>query len=252
MQRRLELSNGHHIRIGDAAGWPCGQPKYSDVLFIEYQGRLGHPSSYGMLGGAAVTSEVSVPTGGALSCDGKPYPESLAGLSDDVSFGLPAEFLAEIRLASSELLADRYGLSIEIAAHGRVGSSPYVFGALARFLISMLQEPVTVGSTDQMIRSLWGTARDGQDASLRWEVEVVDVFDITGRDGVVIVGRWLTEGVIRAGTTGVLVRADQEDRVYKLSVELHQPEAGVAVFLPGRRKKDVAPGDRLASTYEFS
>ncbi len=85
------------------------------------------------------------------------------------------------------------------------------------------------------------------DESQPWEVVIADVFDISGRAGVAIVGRWLVEGVIRSGSTAVLTHEGQEVRIDNIGVEFHGPENAVALFLPGRTKANVTAGDRLSS-----
>jgi len=99
---------------------------------VEWAARPGHPSSYGLLGGhlgGAPSDRDAWPTG--------QYPESLAGHSDVVEFGLPQEYLDALAAVRGELV-------VTVAAHGRVGSSIVVFRRLASVLIDFLTNGIPV------------------------------------------------------------------------------------------------------------
>lgn len=85
-----------------------------------------------------------------------------------------------------------------------------------------------------------------------WEIVITDVFDISGRNGVAIVGTWLVEGEVRSGSAAMLTHEGQAARVDNIGVDIHQPGKEVALFLPGRTKGNVVAGDRLSSAAELS
>lgn len=249
MRRLLTLDGGHKLVIADGVDWPVQGPAGSSGILAEFLGRYGHPSSYGLLGGTLSTSGETAPSGGVLPGDRKRYWGSLMGESATVSFGLPARYLQEVRLVSDLVLGDRNGLRIEIAAHDSVASSPYVFGALSRFVIMLLQSPDSGDEPDELLAELWNEAWKAQHASLCWEIEVTDVFQLTGRNGLNIAGRWITHGSVRGDSTGILIRGNTERHIDGLVVEFHQPADGIHLFLPGLSKSDLDPGDRLLSPY---
>jgi hypothetical protein len=93
---------------------------------VEWAGRVGHPSSYGFLGGTREDkSEVRVQPSGAR------FRDSLASTSDDVRRGLEPEY--EVAILDA-LGSQPHGVLVSQAAHGAIGSSPRVFARLARFL----------------------------------------------------------------------------------------------------------------------
>lgn len=102
------------------AGTPAATPAQ---LAIEWVGRAGHPSSYGLLGGVLAT-----PGGfdAALDVD-RPYRRSLAGIDDETSWGLPAEYRSALAPWASTI-------RFTVAAHGIHGSSPRAFERLGEAL----------------------------------------------------------------------------------------------------------------------
>lgn len=112
-----------------------------DGLAVEWAGQVGHPSSYGLLGGrAGEVTRLEVPERGS-------YQGSLAGASDEVAFGLPAEY----RQAVGQGL--RSPVALTVAAHGQVGSSAYVFRRLASLLSALISDGVP--ATDPDLWLLW-------------------------------------------------------------------------------------------------
>lgn len=103
-----------------------------DDLVLEFAGRIGHPSSYGLLGGHGVPGQTTY----ELRVAGRPFVESMAARGDDVEFGLPSEY----RRAISGSVAT--GLVVTVAAHGRVSSSQLVFRWLALTLRDWLRHGV--------------------------------------------------------------------------------------------------------------
>lgn len=97
---------------------------------VEWVGRSGHPSSYGLLTGArSESARIAVVDGGAR------FREALAGRNDSVNWGLPQEYTAAIEAV---LHAEPQQVVISQAAHGEIGSSPYVFACLTRLLCRIL------------------------------------------------------------------------------------------------------------------
>jgi hypothetical protein len=105
-------------------------------LTVEWAGRSGHPSSYGLLTGRlSARPSIAAPDAGVA------YPDSLAGAADDVRWGLPAEYRRAVAEAVAGLAEP---LRITDAAHGLAGSSPYVFRVLTGLLGRMLATGVPV------------------------------------------------------------------------------------------------------------
>lgn len=97
---------------------------------VEWAGRIGHPSSYGLLGGApARVPSVNVREGGGR------FTDALAASVDDVRWGLPLEYEGPVL---EVLVAQPRPVYITRAAHGLIGSSEMVFRALTRLLCQIL------------------------------------------------------------------------------------------------------------------
>lgn len=116
MSVRLQWTHG--FRSGS------GLPSSANV---EWAGRIGHPSSYGLLGGTRTTGAPQV----AVWPDAAPFRHSLAGRGDHVRWGLPQEYEAPLLDA---LRRQPVPMRISTAAHGEVGSSLHVFQSLAALL----------------------------------------------------------------------------------------------------------------------
>jgi hypothetical protein len=86
MMRELNRRLASWLRTWTPPDAPAGIAPAA--VCVEWASRLGHPSSYGLLGGhlgAAASECLAWPTGR--------YAQSLAGRSDQVEFGLPDEYL---------------------------------------------------------------------------------------------------------------------------------------------------------------
>ena len=94
-------------------------------VVVEWAGRLGHPSSYGLLGIAPGAPRAKIVDA--------PFPRSLAGRLDVVRFGLPPEYVAVVD-----------GEDITVAAHGAAGSSVLVF----RALLAVLKKEIVMKASD--------------------------------------------------------------------------------------------------------
>jgi hypothetical protein len=114
---RLRIVSGHTRRSG------CHGPAW---VHAEWAGRVGHPSSYGLLGGTRVDKSAV-----RIQASGAKFRDSLASGADDVRWGSQPEF--EVAILDA-LQSQPQGVLVSQAAHGAIGSSPYVFARLARFL----------------------------------------------------------------------------------------------------------------------
>jgi len=120
------------------------QDKFKQAA-IEVAIPLGGRSMYGLLGGelrpgSSPILDVNISMG---SPKGRLFADSLAGTTDEVRVGLPAEYAEAvfdgIALARGELTRLAAGrLLINRAAHGAVGSCDAVFKHLAAALIKLL------------------------------------------------------------------------------------------------------------------
>lgn len=84
------------------------------------------------------------------------YEASLAGQVDEVRVGLPAEYAQAVLEATCDEASEGLApgiVTIDRAAHGRVGSSMLLFDQLARLVVRVLAAPVP--SEDQ-IRNAFG------------------------------------------------------------------------------------------------
>jgi hypothetical protein len=117
------------LRIWTTLGYRSGSDLPSSAT-VEWSGRAGHPSSYGLLGGRRSSRpHISVFPSGAK------FRDALASSSDDVRWGLPAEYEAAVGLALESQLQT---VAVSQAAHGLVGSSVDVFRALTVLLCRLL------------------------------------------------------------------------------------------------------------------
>lgn len=118
------------LRLRTPPDAPSGSPR--DALVVEFAGQVGHPSSYGMLGGHTTAAETTfdVPLNGLF------YPDSMAASEDRATFGLPLEY----RWAVLEAMPT--GLVVTVAAHGAVSSSEAIFARLTHLLGALLQSPL--------------------------------------------------------------------------------------------------------------
>lgn len=129
---------------------PNGQGLQAESATIEWVGRVGHPSSYGLIGGAlAETSGIALNEGRRSRFRG-----SLAGSLDKVYWGLEDEYRAAIEAALAE---GGQPVLVSRAAHGEVGSSAYVFAALTRFLCHVLASDLSTSDEEvwRIFDSCW-------------------------------------------------------------------------------------------------
>jgi hypothetical protein len=125
---------------------------------VEFRGRLGHPSSFGLVAGRSASP--SHPS--SIVVDELVSGEPLKVPIDDVRLGLPAEYRQAILGAFER---SPYRVDLTDAAHGKVGSSPVIFFALTVSLIQVLQRgPEFV--TEQQLWAWWDDARDAARTAL--------------------------------------------------------------------------------------
>ncbi|WP_141718835.1 hypothetical protein [Curtobacterium sp. ER1/6] len=112
-----------------------------DEYLVEWRSdRIGHPGSYGCLGGRLATGS---PAPVHAARDGSPFLTSLAGSADTVLWGLPDEYRAAVDGVPLRLTITR-------AAHGEASSSLGVFRDLAHvlWLVCSTQNTVTDGQIE--------------------------------------------------------------------------------------------------------
>lgn len=139
------------LRIRSGLGYQDGSdlPSFVDV---EWVGRAGHPSSYGLLGGMRSPS----PQLKIWNSSGR-FKESLAGSADQVFWGLPNEYESAVDEA---LTYQASAIRIGTAAHGVVGSSSVVFGRLTFLLGRLLGGGVPAEDHEiwRLLDSCWNAA----------------------------------------------------------------------------------------------
>jgi hypothetical protein len=109
--------------------------------------QVGHPSTYGLLGGREARGETESPFNLPLGR----YTASLAGKADVVEFGLPSQYERVV------LDEGRSRFIVTVAAHSRVSSSPLVFRGLARMLVWVLDHGTP--TTDEEMWAAWDSAK---------------------------------------------------------------------------------------------
>jgi hypothetical protein len=134
------------LRIWSDGDWPIGATAVGNVA-LEWIGRSGHPSSYAPLGGNLSSMTVRLD----VREEDEAFNDSLAGVSDDVRFGLPIEYRQSVMDGLARVLGSR-GCQVTVAAHGLVGSSPIAFGQVAGLLGRPLFDPLLCDAADE---ELW-------------------------------------------------------------------------------------------------
>ncbi|MFG3301011.1 hypothetical protein [Micromonospora chersina] len=133
-QSRLVVWTGNDGPVPAAAG----------VVGLEYRGRLGHSSSYGLLMARVADSP-------GVQFDLRPASVALSVPCDEVTLGLTEpEYRAALYAAGHDL---RAGLVITGAAEGKFGSSIVVFTRLAAVLSVLL----AVGAESVDATKAWAT-----------------------------------------------------------------------------------------------
>lgn len=129
--RRVLIRDGStmSLRVESGVGVRTGSALPSWVT-VEWSGRIGHPSSYGLLGGAPSR----VPSVNVMEAGGR-FADALAASVDDVRWGLPLEYEGPVL---EVLVAQPRPVNISRAAHGLIGSSEMVFRALTHLLCHIL------------------------------------------------------------------------------------------------------------------
>ena len=139
------------MRIWTPPDAPAGSVAAAPVA-VEWGGRIGHPSSYGLLGGQLIDGQTQI----LVPEDGGPFHGALAAWSERVVFGLAAEYRSAI---TSEAPV---GLALTVAAHGDMSSSRMVFRWLTCFLVDLLETGVPENSENTWLRFDAATVRAGR------------------------------------------------------------------------------------------
>lgn len=158
MPNLIEIPRSGRLRIwGRGEFLPGEATAPADRVVVEWAGRTGHASSYGLLGATAPDGPME--TRIEIAHEGAPFDGSLAGANDHVVFGLLDDYRAAIRAASSVFT---FPMIVQVAAHGAIGSSELVFERLTDLLAPLVycsdQE-----RTDNIVGLWWErawTARD--------------------------------------------------------------------------------------------
>ncbi|MGK5737849.1 hypothetical protein [Micromonospora sp. URMC 103] len=123
-------------------------PAEVEVVGVEYRGRLGHPSSYGLLMARATDSP-------GVQLDLDPMRAVLSVPSDEVTLGLTEPEYAEALHAAGRDLAT--GLVITAIGQGLYGSSVVVFTRLVA-VISLLLATGLESADEVDIWASWDSA----------------------------------------------------------------------------------------------
>ncbi|MER7420987.1 hypothetical protein ABT346_30115 [Micromonospora peucetia] len=141
---RRELARNQLSRFVVWTGDDGPVPAAAGVVGVEYRGRLGHPSSYGLLMAHATDSL-------GVQFDIRSTSVALSVPCDEVALGLTEPEYRAALFAAGLVLGS--GLVITGAGEGQVGSSVVVFTRLAAVLSVLLA--VGPGSVDDA--ELWAT-----------------------------------------------------------------------------------------------
>ncbi|MFI7070617.1 hypothetical protein [Micromonospora sediminicola] len=141
---RRELARNHLSRLVVWTGDDGPVQAAAGAVGLEYRGRLGHPSSYGLLMAYATESR-------GVQFDFRSTPVALSVPCDGVTIGLPEpEYRAALSAAG---LALGVGLIVTGVGEGRVGSSVVVFTRL----VAVLSVLLAVGSESVEDAEVWTT-----------------------------------------------------------------------------------------------
>ena len=153
MSNLIEIPRRGRLRIyGHGELLPGEAIAPESRIVVEWAGRIGHASSYGLLG-ATETNHLT-DTAIELDHEGTNFHASLAGATDQVVFGLLDEYRAAIRAASSVFT---FPMTVRIAAHAAIGSSAIVFERLTD-LLAPLVYATDAERTDDLVRLWWERA----------------------------------------------------------------------------------------------
>lgn len=141
---RRELARNQLSRLVAWTGDDGPVPAAAGVVGVEFRGRLGHPSSYGLLMAHATDSR-------GVQFDIRSAPVALSVPCDEVALGLTEpEYRAALSAAG---LALGSGLVITGVGEGQAGSSVVVFTRL----VAVLSVLLAVGSESVDDAELWAT-----------------------------------------------------------------------------------------------
>lgn len=146
MIRLLRSDLGRHgLRIWSDGDWPLDGAPAAGVA-VEWAGRVGHPTSYMLIGGSpADRFSVKASPGGPL------FDTSLAGSGDVVRFGLPVEYRRAVEQGAA-ITPDGVACEVSIAGHGEIGSSIVAFRAGTIFLRAIMDRVASLSDEDLSAR----------------------------------------------------------------------------------------------------
>ncbi|WP_146231151.1 hypothetical protein [Micromonospora sicca] len=144
-----EFKRGALSRITIWAGQDGPVPLDEGTVGVEYRGRIGHPSSYGLVAGRFSPDNAEVLVDPGLNAE---LAASISVSGDRVIDGMSEpEYEAIIRKSAREL-----GLCVVVVLAGEIGSSQVVFSRLARVLHMALISPDLMRNDDQVWKSWEG------------------------------------------------------------------------------------------------
>lgn len=148
---RREFRRGQLSRITVWAGEEGPLPLEEGSVGVEYRGRIGHPSSYGLLAGRLRASDASM----VIDLQGVPDEVVVSPpISGDRLIAAQAEpeYESAIRRAGSDL-----GLQVTVMLAAEISSSQVVFLRLANVLHAIL-ESRDIELTDDQFWRYWDSA----------------------------------------------------------------------------------------------
>lgn len=145
------------LRVTTGGDSPDGRKLSQNAVVVEWAGRVGHPTSYALLGLVPRSSGVTF----SMSTDRAPFPESLAGASDEVTFDdLNDRWRAVIREVLEQTAR---GWDVVVAAAGKYGSSEMAFRFVAAFIGAFIPSLEEGNELDEAeVWAAWDVARASQ------------------------------------------------------------------------------------------
>jgi len=124
----------------------------------------GGRCAYGLLGASLSSDEREDPCRVLVPENGEPWHGSLVEVIEVVDTGLPAEYADAVKLGGQAALSSARSalrLDYDCACHGRVGSSPALFGQLAAAVVqvhadrTILEDEERLRSVLEEVRLYW-------------------------------------------------------------------------------------------------
>jgi hypothetical protein len=131
----------------------------SKTVVLEMAVITGPRKLYGLLGATYIperTEALSIHIAVSDSSQ-KVIDWSLVGMIDQVRLGLPEEFADAVLKGAIEATPNKLGagmLRFDCAAHGMIGSSPYLFGELSKIVVTLLRIPSELLTEDEIAKHI--------------------------------------------------------------------------------------------------